>query len=99
EFESPRVARGVRLLPPHDMFLFQRDRVSLITEVRLHKVVWRATGNPGVVLVDGRVAGAWRPQKKGRELKLTVTPFGELDGADRLGIEAEAADIAPFRDA
>jgi hypothetical protein len=99
DFESPRAARGVRLLPPHDMFLFQRDRVSLIPEVRLHKVVWRASGNPGVVLVDGRVAGAWRPQKRGRKLVLTVTPFGEIGGAARRGIEAEAAEVAPFRDA
>jgi hypothetical protein len=98
DFESPPEARGVRLLPPHDMFLFQRDRVSLIPDVRLHRVVWRASGNPGVVLVDGRVAGAWRPQKKGRKLVVTVTPFGELDEAARQGIEAEAADIAPFRD-
>jgi hypothetical protein len=99
EFESPRGARGVRLLPPHDMFLFQRDRVSLIPEVRLHKVVWRASGNPGVALVDGRVAGAWRPQKKGGKLVLIVTPFGELGGAGRQGIEAEAADLAPLRGA
>jgi hypothetical protein len=99
DFESPRGARGVRLLPPHDMFLFQRDRVSLIPEVRLHKVVWRSSGNPGVVLVDGRVAAVWRPQKKGGNLVLTVAPFGELGGAGRQAIEAEAADIAPFRGA
>jgi Winged helix DNA-binding domain len=97
--ESPVSARGVRLLPPYDMFLFQRDRAALISDVNLHKVVWRSAGNPGVVLVDGRVVGAWRPQKKGNKLRLAVVPFSQLNAAARKEIEEEAVAMAPFREA
>ena len=97
--ESPGTARGVRLLPPHDMFLFQRDRAALISDVSRHKMVWRSAGNPGVVLVDGRVVGAWRPQKKGNKLLLAVMPFSRLDAAAREEIEEEAVAMAPFREA
>jgi hypothetical protein len=97
-FESPKSARGVRLLPPHDAFLLQRDRAALIPDVQLRKVVWRRAGNPGVVLLDGRVVATWRPQKKAKELLLTVTPFGALDGAARDGIQVEAAGIAAIRE-
>jgi hypothetical protein len=97
-FESPKSARGVRLLPPHDMFLLQRDRAALIPDVELQKVVWRSAGNPGVVLLDGRVVATWRPQKKATELLLTVTPLGTLDGAARDGVQAEAPRIAAIRD-
>jgi hypothetical protein len=96
--KSPEDPQGARLLPPHDMFLFQGDRAALISDVRLHKVVWRNAGNPGVVLLNGRVVGAWRPNKKGKKLLLSVTPFNQLDVAARQAIEAEAVSMAAFRE-
>jgi winged helix DNA-binding protein len=97
-FESMPAARGVRLLPPYDMWLHQRDRTTLIADRRLHKLIWRSTGNPGVMLVEGRVAGMWRPRKTGKRLLLTATPFVALNAAAKAAIAAEAAAIAPLRD-
>ncbi|MBJ7603058.1 MAG: AlkZ family DNA glycosylase [Candidatus Dormibacteraeota bacterium] len=97
-FESSPAAAGVRLLPPYDMWLHQRDRTTLIADRRLHTLVWRSTGNPGVMLVEGRVAGLWRPQKKGKRLLLTAMPFVALSAAARAAIAAEAAAIALLRD-
>jgi winged helix DNA-binding protein len=97
-FESSPAARGVQLLPPYDMWLHQRDRTTLIADRRLHKLVWRSSGNPGVMLVEGRVAGLWRPQKTGKRLLLTATPFVALNADARAAIAAEAAAIAPLRD-
>jgi hypothetical protein len=80
------------------MWLHQRDRTTLIADRTLHKLVWRSTGNPGVMLVEGRVAGLWRPQKRGKRLLLTATPFVALNADARAAIAAEAAAIAPLRD-
>jgi len=90
-------AHGVRLLPPYDAYLDQRDRETLVPDKAQQKQVWKAIGNPGVVLADGDVVGIWRPQKKGKRLLLTVEPFGTLAKAARTEIEAEAALLAPLR--
>ena len=67
-FEKAQRPRGVRLLPPYDAYLDQRDRETLVPDTAQQKRLWRAIGNPGVVLADGEVAGGWRPQKKGKRL-------------------------------
>ncbi|WP_256465182.1 DNA glycosylase AlkZ-like family protein [Tsukamurella sp. PLM1] len=61
--------------------------------------VWRAVGEPGTVLLDGRIAGTWRPRKRGKRLTLTVTAFGRLTKAERAAIVGEAESIAPLRGA
>ena len=65
-------AIGIRLLPPHDPYLLLRDRETLLPDETLQRQIWRHTGNPGVVLVDGKLAGTWRPQKKGILLFVSV---------------------------
>ncbi|MFI6579549.1 winged helix DNA-binding domain-containing protein [Embleya sp. NPDC050493] len=93
---SPEV-RGLRVLPAYDPWLHLRDRVTAVPDRKLHKQVWKHTGNPGVVLRDGELAALWRGQKKGKTLRLTVEAVRTLRKADREGIEKLAADIAPFR--
>ena len=95
--ETPPKAAGVRLLPPYDAYLDQRDRATLLPHEALHRRVWRILGNPGVVLVDGQVVGLWRPQKKGRRLVVTVETFTPLSRQARAEIDAEAALLAPYR--
>jgi hypothetical protein len=94
--EHPANAAGVRLLPPYDSYLDQRDREMLL-DAALHKRVWRIIGNPGAVLADGALVGVWRPQKKGKRLAISVEPFAALSAATRAEIEAEAALLAPYR--
>jgi hypothetical protein len=95
--ESPPEAAGVRLLPPYDAYLDQRDRATLLPDKALHRRVWRILGNPGVVLADGQVVGLWRPQKKGRRLVVTVETFAPLSREARAELDAEAALLAPYR--
>jgi hypothetical protein len=97
DFEHPPRPIGVRLLPPYDGYLDQRDRATLIPDKALHRQVWAILGNPGAVLVDGEIAGTWRPRKKGKRLDVTVTAFGSLAPAARSAIEAEAALLGPIR--
>jgi hypothetical protein len=91
--------RNVRWLPAMDPLLQARDRGVLLPERERQKQVWRALGNPGVLLVDGEFAGVWRPRMAGRKrVALTVTPFGSLSAGQRERIEEEAAQVARARD-
>lgn len=90
-------ATGVRLLPPYDAYLDQRDRATLLPDKGLHRRVWAALGNPGVVLAAGQIAATWRPRKKGKRLAIAVEAFAPLPRAVRDEIEAEAALLAPHR--
>jgi Winged helix DNA-binding domain len=70
-----------------------------VADPALRKRIWTTLGGPGIVLVDGRVAGLWRPAKKGRKLLVTVEPLGRLGKGARDAIVAEADRLAPFRGA
>ena len=97
DFDSPSATMGVRLLPPHDPYLALKDKETLIPDKSLQRRMWRIVGNPGAVLSDGRIVGAWRPQKKGRRLILKADLFESLGANSRLELEAEAVLIAPFK--
>jgi Winged helix DNA-binding domain len=88
---------GLRLLPPYEPYLQQRDRMTAVPDTALHRRIWKHTGNPGVVLRDGEVTGLWRQRKKGRKLLVTVEPVTTLSTRDRTLIQAEAEPLAEFR--
>ncbi|HEY6692901.1 MAG TPA: crosslink repair DNA glycosylase YcaQ family protein, partial [Solirubrobacteraceae bacterium] len=54
-------------------------------------------GNPGVVLVDGQLAGLWRPEKKGKRLLVKIEPITDAPRGAADGIAAEAAIVAVRR--
>lgn len=92
--------RGVRLLPPMDPLLQARDREVLVPDRARQKEVWRALGNPGVLLVDGEIAGVWRAKTAGRKrVDLTVSAFGALPARTRRAVEEEAGVVARAREA
>ena len=95
--QSPPIAAGVRLLPPHDPYLLQRDRETLVPDKALRPRVWRSISAPGVVLMDGRLVGTWRQQKKGKRLLVTMEPFVPLAQKARSDIETEAQTVARYR--
>jgi hypothetical protein len=97
DFGSPPRPEGLRLLPPHDPYLSQIDRETLLPDKALQRRVWKTVGNPGVVLAEGRVVATWRPQKKGKRLKITIEPFVALTEQIRADIESEAELLASFK--
>jgi hypothetical protein len=97
DLDSPPQASGVRLLPPFDPYLDQRDRATLWPDPAVRKRARTGIGAPGVLLVDGAVAGLWRPQKKGKRLVVTVEPLRRR--LPRRAIDAEASIMAAHRDA
>ncbi len=94
---SPPDASGARILPPRDPLLQLRDRESLVPDKKLHRRIWKTVGEPGTVLVDGRLAATWRPRKSGPKLSLTVEAFDTLTSRQRKEIEAESEAVATLR--
>lgn len=87
---------GVRLLPPRDPYIQQRDRATIVDK-RHHKTVWKPVGDPGTVLADGEIVGVWRPRKSGAKLSVTVTAFESLPRRHRDALLTEAESVAPLR--
>jgi hypothetical protein len=93
-------AAGTRLLPAMDALLQARDRDVLVPDRARQKQIWRALGNPGVLLHDGEIIGVWRAKAVGRSrVDLTVSPFGTLSAAARRGVAEESEIVAAARGA
>jgi hypothetical protein len=86
--------RSTRLLGPFDPFLQTRDRSLLVRDEARARDLWRTLGRPGGVLVDGEIAGTWRPRKAGRRLGVQVELWRDVPvGA----LEEQAARLAAVR--
>ena len=94
--ESPPTAEGVRLLPPGDPYLQKPNRALLAPDPELRKRLFRPASSPGAVMLDGRLAGLWRPRAKGRRLEITVEKLGRVRRGD---LEEEAQRVAALRGA
>jgi hypothetical protein len=88
---------GVRLLPAHDPYIAHPDRTQLVPIREHQKELWRPQVNPGAVLVNGAVVGAWRMQKKGRVLAVPVRLFKSVGKRTKDAVEAEAQIVASLR--
>lgn len=95
---SQSMPEGVRLLPPRDPYSQLRDR-NTIVDRKFHREVWKMIGDPGTVLAGGRIAGTWRPRRSGRRLIIAVKTFEPMPGRIKEGVQDEAEQIAPLRDA
>jgi hypothetical protein len=84
-----------RLLGPFDLFLQPKDRTLLVPDTSRHKSLWPVLGRPGAVLVDGEVAGTWRPRKSGSKLRVAVESWQALPVK---AVEEQAERLAAFRD-
>ena len=99
ELKAAEPAPGVRLLPPMDALIQARDRDLVVPDKKQQKQVWRTLGNPGVLLLDGEIAGVWRAKMVGRKrVELAVTGFGSLSAKQRKAVEGEAAVVARARE-
>ncbi|MGH8875948.1 MAG: winged helix DNA-binding domain-containing protein [Stackebrandtia sp.] len=86
-----------RLLGPYDLFLQARDRATLVSDKDHAKRLWPALGRPGAVLVDGDLAGLWRPCKSGKKFTVAVRPWRRLTRTERATVTEQAEHLAAFR--
>lgn len=84
-------------LPPYDPLLASPDRGAWVPDAAFHKELWRGAGNPGAILIDGQVVGAWKAKKSGQRLILAPASPAPLPPAWRPRLEAEAQSLAPWR--
>lgn len=89
---------AVRLLPPRDPYTQMRDRDTIVDR-KYHRDVWKTVGDPGTILVDGKIAGTWRPRKRGRKLTIAIKMFDPLPERDKRPLQDEAEQIALLRGA
>jgi hypothetical protein len=90
--------RDVRLLPGFDQWTIAAPRDNdAALDRRCASCVYRAQGwiSP-VVLVDGRIEGTWRHARRGRNVRVDVTPFRRLTRCVREGVTEQAQRLAAF---
>ena len=88
---------SVRLLPFFDAFLLGHKDKGHLVEAKHYKRVYRPQGwlSPAV-LVDGRVRGTWRHERKGRRITLRIEPFRRFSAEVQDAIEGEGQDLGRF---
>lgn len=87
------------LLGPHDPYLDLRDRDLVLPDKKLQRLVWKTVGNPGGILLGGRVAGLWTGHIKGNQFSISLTLFEPLAPAKQDRLEELAQTYAAFRQA
>ena len=85
------------LLGSHDPYLDLRDRELILPDKARQRQVWKTVGNPGAVLLRGRVIGLWTVRTRGENLDVSVTLFEPLSPAQRSRLEELAQGYAAFR--
>ena len=85
------------LLGSHDPYLDLRDRDLILPDKARQRQVWKTVGNPGAVLLGGRVIGLWTVRTRGENLDVSVTLFEPLSPAQRSRLEELAQGYAAFR--
>ncbi len=93
----PPAADIVRLLGPFDPFMQARDRDLLVPDKAAQKVLWPVLGRPGVLLVEGEVAGVWRTRSAKTKLTITVEAFAAVPKTVWTAVEGEAERVAQVR--
>jgi Winged helix DNA-binding domain len=90
---------GVRLLPPNDPLLRLVDRSLVVPDTSRRKELFRPTGGPGALLVDGDVAGTWRARSTRKALSVSVDPWHRLADHQWDALRLEAERLAEARNA
>jgi Winged helix DNA-binding domain len=98
EAEAAVPSGVVRLLPAfdHHVVTAPRDREAVLPGA-LKGRVYRPQGwlSP-VLMVDGRMEGVWRHERRGGRLAVRIEPFGDQPGWVRRAAEGEAERLARF---
>jgi Winged helix DNA-binding domain len=90
--------RLVRLLPGFDMWVIgaARDAAALLDPAEKKRVYRNQGWISPVLLVNGRMDGVWKHERKGNRLTVTIEPFGKLPKWARKEAEGEAERLAGF---
>ena len=90
-------AKTARLLGPFDLFLQGKDRTLLVDDPARAKALWPVLGRPGAVLLDGEIAGTWRPRQSGGKLRIHIEPWAKAVASVRRAIMEQGERLAAYR--
>lgn len=96
QLSSERVTT-TRLLGPFDLFLQARDRTLMVDDPDRAKALWPVLGRPGAVLLDGEIAGLWRPRKSGKNFRVNIELWAKASSSVRKAITEQAERLAAYR--
>jgi hypothetical protein len=91
------VPSTTRLLGPSDPFLQARDRAILVEGPARAKALWPVLGRPGAVLLDGEIAGLWRPRKSGKQFRVRIDLWVRDSARVRDAVTEQAERLAAYR--
>jgi hypothetical protein len=87
----------VRLLPEFDsLVLAHADRSRLLDDDHRARVVTKNLRVKATFLVDGRVAGTWKTERKGKKAALAFDAFGKLRKRDAKALAEEGERLLRF---
>jgi hypothetical protein len=91
---------AVRLLPAFDQWVVcaSRQVPALLDPKHRHRIYRQQGWVSPVLLVNGRMAGIWKYEQRGRTVSVEVEPFDKLPRWTRASIAAEAGRLATFLD-
>jgi hypothetical protein len=93
----PRADWPLRLLHRFDPLVLCHKGKSWLIDERHYKAVWRKAGYvEAVLLMEGRIAGVWRYDKKGKGIDITLEPFEKLPAGIASILEPQALDVADY---
>ena len=89
---------GVRLLPAFDLFVVTapRNDPRVLDSALKDRVYRKSAWFSPVLLVDGRMEGVWKHEKKGKRLLVTVEPFAPVKPKVKKVAAEEAERLAAF---
>lgn len=100
--DAPRpaedVAAPVRLVPEYDNLITARTDERFVAKADRPRVYLSALRIAATVLVDGRVAGTWKAERKKASVTLQVAPFAPFSAKAKREIEAEGDALLRFTD-
>jgi hypothetical protein len=94
---DPDTGAPVRFLPEYDSVMIAHADRSRIVDDKFRKVL--ITKNlivPATFLIDGRIAGTWKLERKKSAATLTLAPFVPIKKAARAALQDEGEALARF---
>lgn len=103
-FDLPKAPRPgadtdapVRFLPEYDsVILAHADRTRLVDEAHRKALITKNLIVPATFLIDGRVAGTWKIERKKTAATLKLAPFVSIPKAAKAAIEEEGEALLTF---
>jgi uncharacterized protein YcaQ len=99
DMQSSNAPDTARLLPAFDPWVIGASRRAPLLEPQHQSRIFRKQGwvSP-VLIVNGRIVGVWRHERKGRRLIVEMESFGRLPAWAHAQLDAEAERLATFLD-